>query len=137
MSHEEYQGLLLRYFYQELEGAEKEEFEAHLYQCQICQRALQELSELSFHELKREFKNQVPLKLKVPEGEVYFRTEAPRGEMGIYLVSEGGEKPYRAKIRTGSFSNLSVFPEMVKGVLLQDLVAISGSMDFILPEIDR
>ncbi len=48
MSHEEYQGLLLRYFYQELEGAEREEFEAHLYQCQICQQALQELSELSF-----------------------------------------------------------------------------------------
>jgi len=79
----------------------------------------------------------VPLKLEVPKGEAYFRSEAPRGEMGVYLVSEGGQKPYRAKIRTGSFSNLSVFPVLVKGILLQDLVAISGSMDFILPEIDR
>ncbi|MCD6310726.1 MAG: NADH-quinone oxidoreductase subunit D [Candidatus Eremiobacteraeota bacterium] len=79
----------------------------------------------------------LPYKLRLPKGEVYVRTEAPRGEMGVYLVSDGKEKPYRAKIRTGSFSNLSVFPAMLPGTLFQDMVAISGSMDFIMPEIDR
>ncbi|MCL5036315.1 MAG: NADH-quinone oxidoreductase subunit D [Chloroflexi bacterium] len=80
---------------------------------------------------------ELPYRLKIPKGEVYVRTEAPRGEMGVYLVSDGDSKAYRAKIRTGSFSNLSVFPSMLPGALLQDMIAISGSMDFILPEIDR
>ena len=87
MSHEEYQGLLLRYFYQELEGAEKEEFEAHLYQCRICQQALQELSGLSFQleelegfkptpRLQRAIKKQAQKSLKKPLWERIFQPGA-------------------------------------------------------------
>lgn len=77
---------------------------------------------------------------KVPRpkaGEVYMRTEAPRGEMGMFLISDGSTKPYRVKIRTGSFTALSALPEIVRGWMVADLVAIFGSLDVVLPEVDR
>lgn len=75
--------------------------------------------------------------LKVKEGEGYFRTEAPRGEMGIYLVSDGSEKPYRVKFRTASFANLQILPQILPGRKVADLVAILGSLDLVLPAVDR
>jgi NADH-quinone oxidoreductase subunit D len=75
--------------------------------------------------------------LKPPKGEVYLSTENPRGELGFYLISDGGEKPLRLKIRAPSFANLSILPEISKGVLIADLVAILGSLDIVLGEIDR
>jgi len=74
---------------------------------------------------------------KPPEGEIYLRIEAPRGEMGFYIVSDGSPKPYRVKIRTGSFSNLTVLPIISRGWKIADLVAIFGSLDVVLPEVDR
>ena len=79
----------------------------------------------------------VPRTLKVPEGEIYCRTEAPRGEVGFYVVSNGGAKPERVKIRTGSFSAMSIIRELARGVMIADLVAIIGAFDVIAPEIDR
>jgi NADH-quinone oxidoreductase subunit D len=79
----------------------------------------------------------VPKTIKPPPGEVYSRVEGPRGVTGFYVVSDGTEKPYRSKFRTASFSNLSVMPEIVKGILIADLVAVLGSFDFVVPEIDR
>lgn len=70
-------------------------------------------------------------------GEVYFRTENPRGELGFYIVSDGSVCPYRLKIRAPSFSNLAVFPELVKGVKIADVVSILGSLDILMGEIDR
>jgi NADH-quinone oxidoreductase subunit D len=81
--------------------------------------------------------NRTPYRLTLPPGEVYLRTEAPRGELGIYLVSRGEESPHRLKIRTGSFSNLYALPELIRGVIIPDAVAISGSLDIVLPEVDR
>jgi NADH-quinone oxidoreductase subunit D len=75
--------------------------------------------------------------LKPPAGEVYVRTECPRGHLGFYLVSNGGDKPVRAKIRAPSFCNLSALPILCRGVMLADLVAILGSLDIVLGEIDR
>ncbi len=75
--------------------------------------------------------------LTVPPGEAYVRIEAPRGELGYYLVSSGGEKPWRLKIRSGTFCNLAVLPELTKGGLVADLVAILASLDIVLGEIDR
>jgi len=75
--------------------------------------------------------------LRVPPGEVYMRTEAPRGEYGVYIVSKGGEKPYRLKIRAAAFSNLSALRNMVVGNYLADAVIILGSIDIVLSEVDR
>jgi NADH-quinone oxidoreductase subunit D len=73
----------------------------------------------------------------VPKGEVYSAVEAPKGEFGIYLVSDGANKPYRLKIRAPGFSHLSAFDEMAKGHMLADGVAILASQDIVFGEIDR
>ena len=79
----------------------------------------------------------VPKIIKVPAGECYVRAENPKGEMGYHLISEGGLGPYRLKIRTASFSNISVLPWILEGVLIPDLLAIMGSFDFVLGDVDR
>lgn len=73
----------------------------------------------------------------LPMGEVYSAVEAPKGEFGIYLVSDGANKPYRLKIRAPGFSHLSAFDEMVRGHMLADGVAILASQDIVFGEIDR
>jgi NADH-quinone oxidoreductase subunit D len=78
-----------------------------------------------------------PKKLKPPKGDLYHTVETPRGELGIYIVSDESDKPYRMKWRVPSFSNLMIFPELAKGNLLADAVAILGSLDLVIPEIDR
>jgi NADH-quinone oxidoreductase subunit D len=79
----------------------------------------------------------VPRIIKVPKGQIYVRAENPKGEMGYYVVSEGGRGPYRLKIRSASFSNLSVLPWLLKGQLVPDIIAILGSLDFVLGDVDR
>jgi len=73
----------------------------------------------------------------VPKGEVYASIESPKGELGFYLVSDGGNKPARFRIRPPSFMNLSALPAMVEGRLISDVVAIIGSIDIVLAEVDR
>lgn len=84
---------------------------------------------------------QVTVKLarvfKPAQGEVYFRAESPRGELGFYIVSDGSGSPYRLKIRAPSFSNLAVLRELVKGVKVADVISILGSLDILMGEIDR
>jgi len=79
----------------------------------------------------------VPRVLKVPPGSIYVRSENPKGEMGYYIVSEGGRIPYRVKIRTASFSNISIMSKVAVGQLIPDLVATMGSLDFVLGDVDR
>lgn len=79
----------------------------------------------------------VPRVLKPPKGQVYSRAENPKGEFGYYIISEGGRIPYRVKIRSTSFSNLSILPWILEGQLMPDLVAIMGSLDFVLGDVDR
>lgn len=76
-------------------------------------------------------------RLKLPAGEVYYHIESARGDVGVYLVSDGGEKPYRLKWRAPSFINLGALNSMVKGWKVADIVAILGSIDIILGEVDR
>ena len=71
------------------------------------------------------------------EGETYVRTENPLGMMGYYLVGDGKPEPYRLKMRTASFSNVSVIPAMLPGTLLPDLIAILGSVFFVVGDVDR
>jgi len=73
----------------------------------------------------------------VPEGEVYSAVEHPKGEFGIYLVSDGANKPYRVKIRAPGFAHLSALDEMSRGHMLADVVAIIGTQDIVFGEIDR
>ena len=79
----------------------------------------------------------VPKVIKPPEGEVYACVEAPKGEMGFYIVSDGSTKPYRIKIRAPSFANLISLPTMIKGHLVADVIAAIGSIDIVLGEVDR
>ncbi|MDJ0954219.1 MAG: NADH-quinone oxidoreductase subunit D 1 [Acidimicrobiia bacterium] len=79
----------------------------------------------------------VPRVLKVPAGSIYVRAENPKGEMGYYIVSQGGRVPYRVKIRSASFSNISIMSKVAVGQLIPDLVATMGSLDFVLGDVDR
>jgi NADH-quinone oxidoreductase subunit D len=79
----------------------------------------------------------VPKVLKPPKGQVYFSVEAPKGELGYYLVSDGSDKPYRLHVRPACFINLQALPELVRGHLIADMVAIIGTLDIVLGEIDR
>ncbi len=73
----------------------------------------------------------------VPEGEAYAAVEAPKGEFGVYLISDGANKPYRCKIRAPGFPHLAAMDEMVRGHMLADVVAVIGTMDVVFGEIDR
>ncbi len=72
-----------------------------------------------------------------PAGEVYSRIEAPKGELGFYIVSDGTTKPYRVKIRSPSFCNLTAIPKMVVGLKIPDLIAAFGTIDVVLGDVDR
>lgn len=75
--------------------------------------------------------------IKLPKGEFYSRVETARGEMGVYIVSEGGTTPYRIKFRSPGFSNLSALDHMSRGCKIGDLMAIMGTLDLVIPDIDR
>ena len=75
--------------------------------------------------------------IRPPKGEVYARTESPRGDLGIFLVSDGTDKPYRVKVRAPSFANLQAIQHMLKDAYVADAVIILGSLDIILGEVDR
>jgi len=75
--------------------------------------------------------------LKLPKGEFYSRVETARGEFGVYIVSEGGTTPYRIKFRSPGFSNLSVLDHIARGSKLGDFVAMMGTLDLVIPDIDR
>jgi len=75
--------------------------------------------------------------LRPPAGEVYVRGENPRGEIGVYLNSDGSDKPYRIKVRPPSFCNLSALRQMLKDSWIADSVVILGALDIVLGEVDR
>lgn len=79
----------------------------------------------------------VPRKIKPPAGEAYARCEAARGDLGFYVVSDGTDKPYRLRIRTGSFAAMSIIPKIAPGLMISDLVAFFSSLDIVAPEVDR
>ena len=73
----------------------------------------------------------------VPEGEIYCPVESPKGEFGVYIVSDGANKPYRLKVRAPSFAHLAAINEMVKGHMLADVVSVLGTLDLVFGELDR
>ena len=99
--------------------------------CRIIEQALEQMpAEGDVQEL-------VKKRIKPPVGEVYMRAENPKGDLGLYIVSNGTDKPERLKARASSFVNLSVIPEISKGYMFADLILILGSIDIVLGEVDR
>jgi NADH-quinone oxidoreductase subunit D len=95
------------------------------------QRVLTRMEELIHHFIN------VTQGINAPPGEVYFAHENPKGELGFYIDSKGGGTPYRMKIRSPSFVNLSILPHILPGHMVSDVVAILGSFDFVMGECDR
>jgi NADH-quinone oxidoreductase subunit D len=79
----------------------------------------------------------VPRSIKLPPGDYYSAVEAARGRLGVRIVSDGKDRAYRLKLRTPSFANLSLFEEASQGILLPDAIALLGSLDLVIPDIDR
>ena len=75
--------------------------------------------------------------IKLPKGDFYTRVETARGELGVYIISDGSMKPYRIKFRSPKFSNLSALRQMATGGKIGDLVAIMATLDVVIPDIDR
>jgi NADH-quinone oxidoreductase subunit D len=78
-----------------------------------------------------------PIALRPPRGETYFAVESSKGELGVYFISDGSEYPWRAKLRGPSFINLQIVPELMRGHKMSDVIAILGSTDIVLGEVDR
>ncbi len=95
------------------------------------------IEQLIDHIPEGEFQAKTKAVLKLPKGEFYSRVETARGELGVYIVSEGGTTPYRIKFRSPGFSNLSVLDHIARGSKLGDLVAMMGTLDLVIPDIDR
>jgi len=98
--------------------------------CNIIEQCLEKLPAGEYRAAK------LPKKLSL-DGEVYVRTENPLGLMGYYLVGNGKKQPYRLKMRTASFSNVSVLPAILPGTLIPDLISILGSIFFVVGDVDR
>lgn len=96
----------------------------------IIEQALEQIPEGNVSEA-------VPKRVKPPVGEVYVRVENPRGELGYYIISDGTVNPFRVKVRAPSFVNLAVMDELCRGHMVADVIAILGSVDIVLGEIDR
>jgi NADH-quinone oxidoreductase subunit D len=79
----------------------------------------------------------VPKVLKPPVGEIYHSIEAPKGELGYFIVSDGSTQPYRVRVRPPSFVNLQALDIMVRGQLVADVIAVIGTLDIVLGEVDR
>ncbi len=78
-----------------------------------------------------------PKIVKAPVGDIYVRTENPLGQCGYYLVSDGRKNPWRLKMRTPSFNNVSMIPYLLEGALLSDMIAVLGSVFFVVGDVDR
>jgi NADH-quinone oxidoreductase subunit D len=98
---------------------------------------LEQLLEKWPHDDKTDVQAAVPKRIKPGLGEIYSRTENPRGELGFYIVSHDGINPWRCKVRSPAFVNLSLLPIISRGYLVADLIAILGSVDIVLGEVDR
>jgi len=98
--------------------------------CKIIRQAVAKLT-------PGDVRESVPKRVKPPVGELYSRTECPRGELGYYIVSDGSVKPYRIKVKSPCFTVMSAFREMSRGSMISDVVAILGSIDIVLGETDR
>ncbi|CAN5565891.1 hypothetical protein BH10BAC2_BH10BAC2_27490 [soil metagenome] len=112
-------------------------FARYMVRLQELRQSLSIIEQLIDNIPEGDFQSKTKAVLKLPKGEFYSRVETARGEFGVYIISEGGTTPYRIKFRSPGFSNLSALHHMAKGHKIGDLVAIMGSLDLVIPDIDR
>lgn len=98
--------------------------------CKIIEQAIESIPE-------GDIASAIPKRIKPPVGQLYSRVENPRGELGYFIISNGGTSPFRVKVKGPSFVNLEVMDDLCKGHLIADVVAILGSIDIVLGEVDR
>jgi NADH-quinone oxidoreductase subunit D/NADH-quinone oxidoreductase subunit C/D len=112
-------------------------FARYMVRLQELRQSLSIIEQLIDNIPEGDFQAKTKAVLKLPKGEFYSRVETARGEFGVYIISEGGTTPYRIKFRSPGFSNLSALHHMAKGHKIGDLVAIMGTLDLVIPDIDR
>jgi NADH-quinone oxidoreductase subunit D len=109
------------------------------YMCRMAEmrQSVQIIEQLIDNIPEGEFQEKTKAVIKLPKGEFYQRVETARGELGVYIVSDGAASPYRVKYRSPGFSNLSALATMAQGAKIGDLVAIMATIDLVIPDIDR
>ncbi len=112
-------------------------FSRYMVRIREMQQSIRIIEQLIDNIPEGDFQAKTKAVLKLPKGEFYTRVETARGELGVYIVSEGGTTPYRIKFRSPGFSNLSVLNHIATGSKLGDLVAMMGTLDLVIPDIDR
>lgn len=112
-------------------------FARYLVRLKEMQQSIRIIEQLIDNIPEGDFLTKTKAVLKLPKGEFYTRVETARGELGVYIVSEGGTTPYRIKFRSPGFSNLSVLDHIARGSKIGDLVAMMGTLDLVIPDIDR
>jgi NADH-quinone oxidoreductase subunit D/NADH-quinone oxidoreductase subunit C/D len=112
-------------------------FSRYMVRIREMQQSIRIIEQLIDNIPEGDFQAKTKAVLKLPKGEFYTRVETARGELGVYIVSEGGTTPYRIKFRSPGFSNLSVLDHIARGSKLGDLVAMMGTLDLVIPDIDR
>ena len=112
-------------------------FARYMVRIREMQQSIKIIEQLIDHIPEGDFQAKTKAVLKLPKGEFYTRVETARGEFGVYIVSEGATTPYRIKFRSPGFSNLSALGHMARGSKLGDLVAMMGTLDLVIPDIDR
>ena len=112
-------------------------FSRYLVRIKEMQQSIRIIEQLIDNIPEGDFLTKTKAVLKLPKGEFYSMVETARGELGVYIVSEGGSTPYRIKFRSPGFSNLSVLDHIARGSKIGDLVAMMGTLDLVIPDIDR
>ena len=123
--------------FEEIIETEGDSFARYLIRMKEMRQSLSIVEQLIDNIPEGDFQAKTKAVLKLPKGEFYSRVETARGEFGVYIVSEGGTTPYRIKFRSPGFSNLSALDHMSRGGKIGDLVATMGTLDLVIPDIDR
>ena len=118
-------------------GSHGDTYDRYLVRVQEMRQAVRIIRQCVEHIAPGPIMGKVPKVIKPPVGEVYHSIEAPKGELGYFVVSDGTLNPYRVRIRPPSFVNLQALDKMIRGHLVADVVAIIGTIDIVLGEVDR
>jgi NADH-quinone oxidoreductase subunit D len=123
--------------FEEILETEGDSFARYMVRMRELRESLSIVEQLIDNIPEGDFQAKTKAVLKLPKGEFYSRVETARGEFGVYIISEGGLTPYRIKFRSPGFANLSALDHMARGGKIGDLVAIMGTLDLVIPDIDR
>lgn len=123
--------------FDEILYTEGDSYARYMVRVQEVKQSLSIIEQLIDNIPEGDFQAKTKAVLKLPKGEFYSRVETARGELGVYIVSEGGMTPYRIKFRSPGYSNLSALDHMTRGSKIGDLIASMGSLDLVIPDIDR